>query len=245
MGSTTACLGPRMGAGSLGRSASLRPRSRFLHVGPLAANDAGRHPNPGKVRPMRSRLGSLSILLLTIAASAGPADGLTLEPQEQPTEETGQGSWIRVLNPDAPPPSYERITTVYDAAHDRLLLLRDGWELWALSLGTAGRWQRLPAGGEPPEIFQFHSVVHDPKGDRLLVFGGITTSGQRSNGVWELRLADGPHWSRLMPAGPAPAPRSHHGAIYDAANDRMIVVGGNGTSEVWALEFAETSQWRA
>lgn len=193
---------------------------------------------------MRSRLGGLSLLLLILTASADPADGQIPKPQEQTAEETGQGSWTRVMSPVSPPSSSERITTVYDAAHDRLLLLRDEWDLWVLPLGQDGSWQSVPTSGEPPDVVRFHSVVLDTKEDRFLVFGGITAGGLRSNGVWVLSLKDGPRWSRLVPAGTSPAARSHHGAAYDPLNDRMIVVGGNGGNDVWALELAETPKWR-
>src|SRR5690554_4049701 len=54
-------------------------------------------------------------------------------------------------------------------------------------------------------------------------------------------------WVNLTPAdGPAPAPRAHAAAIYDADGHRLVLFGGRTASEslndVWALDLA-THQW--
>jgi hypothetical protein len=65
------------------------------------------------------------------------------------------------------------------------------------------------------------------------------------NDVWVLTNANGaggtPTWVPLAPAGGPPAARWSHNAAYDAANDEMIVFGGDlsctaSDNQVWRLE---------
>jgi len=85
--------------------------------------------------------------------------------------------------------------------------------------------------------------------NRMIIFGGqAPTSGCNANPLndtWVLINANGlggtPAWSQLAPTGPTPSARGAHGAGYDAANDRMIVFGGDTTgctppafNDVWS-----------
>jgi PKD repeat protein len=89
----------------------------------------------------------------------------------------------------------------------------------------------------------------------MIIFGGIV--GQTSfgaptlrNDVFVLEHPDGqggtPTWIQLFPAGTPPSPRSGHAAVFDAANNRMIVFGGDphagfcggAANDVWVLTNA-------
>ena len=97
----------------------------------------------------------------------------------------------------------------------------------------------------PPPALWVHSTIYDPIRDRLVVFGGQGYEGS-TNDVWAFQLSGIPHWTRLSPSGTPPAPRGFHSAVYDSANDRMIVFGGNkgtSTNEVWSLSFAGNPTW--
>src|SRR5439155_11054964 len=77
----------------------------------------------------------------------------------------------------------------------------------------------------------------------------------RLNDVWKLTNANGlggtATWSQLTPDGPLPPVRSNHSAVYDAANNRMIIYGGCGAplrvppscqpiaNDVWVLSNAD------
>jgi hypothetical protein len=94
---------------------------------------------------------------------------------------------------------------------------------------------------------RFYSVVHDLKRDRVVLFGGRDSSGA-SNQVWTLSLTGDPAgWSKLEPAGPLPAPRSQHAALYDPDGDRMFVFGGFGAedalADLWALSLGDSGRW--
>jgi len=84
----------------------------------------------------------------------------------------------------------------------------------------------------------------------MIVFGGRDGSGNNRNDVWVLTHANGEgtigRWIRLIPNGAAGSPpaRSGHSAVYDSANNRMIIFGGCGgycapvLNDVWVLSNA-------
>ena len=112
--------------------------------------------------------------------------------------------------------------------------------------------QMTPTGGPPTPRGSFGSAVFDPATDRMMVFGGGTSSGN-TNEVWVLTSADGlwgtPQWIKLSPAGDPsyglPAPRKNHSAVYDPSSNRMIVFDGCSAScgsfleDVWVLTNAD------
>ena len=77
------------------------------------------------------------------------------------------------------------------------------------------------------------------------MFGGFNACLPFLNDVWLLSDANGlgtPAWTQLSPAGTPPIPRLFHSAVYDAANNRMIVFGGEANTgptgalnDVWVL----------
>jgi hypothetical protein len=127
----------------------------------------------------------------------------------------------------------------------------------ANGLGGTSNWNTLIANGEvgSPTARAEHTAVYDPTSNRMIVFGGcgpgnVDTTGCSViglNDVWVLSNANGqggtPVWTQLAPSGPLPAPRFGHCAVYDAANNRMIVFGGldllqQHFDDVWVLSNA-------
>ena len=118
---------------------------------------------------------------------------------------------------------------------------------------SAQSWTNLAPAGTAPIARYRHTTVYDPSSNRLILFGGhAPTSGcglNPQNDTWVLTNANGlggpSAWMPLAPTGPLPAARGAHGAGYDAANDRMIVFGGDSAgcvpptfSDVWVLNGA-------
>ncbi len=106
-----------------------------------------------------------------------------------------------------------------------------------------GQWQRVapPAGSDRLES----SFIYDAGSNRLITFGGVDDHYQYTNTVTALQLPAGT-WSTLVTAGTPPSPRRLHGAVYDAANQRMIVYGGWSDSllnDVWQLTLTGTPTW--
>jgi hypothetical protein len=80
----------------------------------------------------------------------------------------------------------------------------------------------------------------------MVVFGGSSTAGI-VNDVWKLSHADGtggtPAWTQVSPTGTPPVARYAHSAVYNAANNRMVVFGGGLVSgallnDTWVLTSA-------
>jgi hypothetical protein len=114
---------------------------------------------------------------------------------------------------------------------------------------VAGAWSELPTDVFPfPPARSFHSAVYDQSNNRMIVFGGCADSECLIplNDTWVLTNANGTGgtatWSQLNPIGTPPNPRANHNAVYDAANNRMMVFSGdNGSvpfSDVWVLSNA-------
>lgn len=95
--------------------------------------------------------------------------------------------------------------------------------------------------GGPPSARMGHSMIYDPTGDRLIVFGGLTGAGVTDE-LWILDLATN-IWSQIPVSGLWPSPRTSHSAILDTTYYRMIVFGGydgtpgNENDELWSLDL--------
>ena len=119
----------------------------------------------------------------------------------------------------------------------------DAGELAAASLSDLGAIWRLPF------LRSDHSAIYDAPNDRIIVFGGWN-GRQFFNDVWALDTTEGSEaWTKLNPHSAWPPPRAQHTAIYDAANQRMIVFGGHQShynfNDVWALDLSTpgTETW--
>src|SRR5438445_13817406 len=86
---------------------------------------------------------------------------------------------------------------------------------------SSSSWVQLtPTGGPPPARFG-HTSVYDPVSNRLIIFGGCSTSACVTtapavtlNDVWVLTNANGQRgtaaWIQRTPTCRAPAPRFQH-----------------------------------
>lgn len=147
---------------------------------------------------------------------------------------------------------------VYDSGRDRLVTFGGidfggtHNEVWTLSLSGCHEWTKLTPTGEPPSPRHGHSVIYDPVGDRIVVFGGFADATGRFNDVWALSLSKTPAWTELTPDGTPPGPRDGHSASYDPTGGRMIVFGGQADrvwdddgrrNDVWSLSLTGTPTW--
>ena len=129
----------------------------------------------------------------------------------------------------------------YDAAGHRFILYggQSGGPLgdvWAFDL-TLNAWTKLtPVTGPTGRWFVAH--VYDAANHRATIFGGNTGSSETDE-AWAIDLASN-QWFQLSPSGTPPTAREGAAAVYDGANDRMVVFGGrNGgtpNNEVWSLD---------
>ena len=165
----------------------------------------------------------------------------------------GTPVWTQ-LSPTGTITAREYHSAVYNASSNRMIVV-DGCsnaacplnEVWVLSnangIGTPA-WSQLSPTGTPPTARYVSTSVYDPATNSMVVFGG-SSSGGLVNDAWKLSHADGtggtPAWTQLSPAGTPPTARYSHTAVYNAANNRMIVFGGyNGgfLNDTWVLSNA-------
>ena len=173
------------------------------------------------------------------------------------------GRWRNVTPPawEANPLHREAAAVATDTRRERMVMV-GGLEgddeladVWAADLDRGpARWRQLcsPSScGPGPAARWGAQAVYDPARDRIVVFGGRRTDGTSFADVWALSLGTGPRWSRLEPAGDAPAPRWGAAAGYDPAGRRMVVSGGQTGSDgnavshadAWALSLGDAPAW--
>lgn len=158
----------------------------------------------------------------------------------------GPSTWTQLSPTGSPPSARGYHSAVYDAVNNRMVVFAGdpniGYcfgavnDVWVLTNadGTGGtpNWTQLSPTGGPPELRQGPTAVYDSATNRMIVFGGNSNacgSGNNSE-VWVLNNANGlggtPVWTELGPVGGPPPPRGGHSAVYDSANNRMVVFGG-------------------
>jgi len=169
----------------------------------------------------------------------------------------GQGSpsWISV-SPATTPQARLYSGAAYDPNTNSMMVFggsncSGGYfnDVWVLSdaNGEAGtpNWTKLTPTGGPPAARESGSAVYDSTDNILTIYGG-DAGGSPFGDVWVLSHANGtggtPVWTQLSPTGTAPMTRTGQTAVYDSANDRMIVFGGinSGTTlaDTWVLTSA-------
>jgi Galactose oxidase, central domain len=165
---------------------------------------------------------------------------------------TPSSSWERIAESGPVPPGRYFHSGIYDPVRERLIVFGgyDGDnrnDVWALSLSGDAVWTQLTPGGTPPAARWGHAAVYDAASDRMIVIGGAGAPGNM-NDVWALSLGATPQWTQLTPSGAPPSPRRQHACAYDAAADRVVVIGGNDGSlrnDVWALALSGAPSWSA
>lgn len=98
-----------------------------------------------------------------------------------------------------------------------------------------------PAGDVPAPRFD-HTLVVDAAGQRALLFGGQGYYELYADVIeLDLTIPNG-DWTALAPMGPGPTARHGHAALFDAAGERMLVIGGRThydvLDDVWALDLS-------
>ncbi|MBI5709372.1 MAG: hypothetical protein HZC42_03585 [Candidatus Eisenbacteria bacterium] len=172
----------------------------------------------------------------------------------------GAPAWTELAPSGSGPSPRAWASMIHDPLRDRLVIYggdstgaNNG--VWELTLGAVPSWTLLTpnTGDGAPGPRTQASAIYDPLRDRMLVFGGMVPGdvvGTDWNDVWAFSLADASGWTRL----PVPVDylllRHGHAAMYDAARDRMVVIGGarglymeGYRSDVWALSLGGRLRW--
>jgi len=171
----------------------------------------------------------------------------------------GNPNWIELF-PDGSPSQRWGHSAVYDSASNRMIIYGGdsnvGWcegllsDVWVLvnANGTEGnpQWIQLFPTGTPPPALRSHSAVYDPDNNRMVLYGGMTTScGGDKTDVWILENANGlgvttPNWIHLFPTGTPPS-ACEHTTVYDKANNRMIVLEHLNPDPYYGLSVLENA----
>lgn len=171
---------------------------------------------------------------------------------------SGVPSWIQ-LNPSGSlPPARMNHNTAYDPSSNSLIVFggancASGYlsDVWVLSnangeVGTPS-WTQLTPSGVAPSARENSSAIYDSVNNVLTIYGGDAGSSGLSD-VWTLSHANGqdgtPTWTHLSPTGTAPSARTGQSAVYDVADNRMIMYGGINSltaatylGDTWILTF--------
>lgn len=135
---------------------------------------------------------------------------------------------------------------VFDPVRDRMVTLTDQHfggdnDVMALSFAT-GTWSVLPAGPDPVMPGRdLASVVYDPDGDRMLVYGGLRSYTVLSD-LWAYPLGTAAGWTSLGATSP-PGPKENAPGAYDAARHQLVVAWGGADRRAWALPLASPGTW--
>jgi hypothetical protein len=158
-------------------------------------------------------------------------------------------------------------TAVLDTTHNRMIVFggntssadtpaaahfNDVWFLnTANSTGSNLNWLAAKPTGTAPSARTLHATIYNPNTNRMVVFGGAGGfAAPCFNDLNVLSNASGfggtPAWSTLSPIGTPPSARLGHKAVFDIADNIMIVFGGDdcfGTdfNDVWVLTNADGS----
>jgi len=178
----------------------------------------------------------------------------------------GTPNWVPLSTSGGPPTARYRHSAVYDAANNTMTIfggagagyLNDVWVLsHANGSGGTPTWTPLTPTGGPPTGRSSTSAIYDSSTNTMTIFAGFNGSSGTTvfDDVWVLSHANGmggtPEWTELSPAGTPPAARTEHTAVFDTAENEMLVFGGDdvqGTefNDVWALSNPNgvgTPQW--
>lgn len=110
------------------------------------------------------------------------------------------------------------------------------------------RWRYANKGNLGMPHTEGSVAVYDTTRNRVVVFGGLSGTAETGNEVWTATAdANGMYkWAKLTPTSTPPTSRWLTTAVYDAANDRVLVVQGGKiggpTNEVWELSFSSSAQ---
>jgi hypothetical protein len=161
---------------------------------------------------------------------------------------SGTPAWSLLSTTGTTPGTRTNAAAIYDPNGDRLVIFGGqaiNNEVWAVPLGTPSRtWAHLAPGGTPPAARFNCSAVYDAARRRMVIFGG-TDGSSNLNDAWALPLTGSLAWTQLATTGTPPSARENHVAVYDAANDRMVVSGGwsgSPLNDAWALDCS-TLAW--
>jgi N-acetylneuraminic acid mutarotase len=151
-------------------------------------------------------------------------------------------------------------TSIYDGVNDRLMFwgstyLPAKYTILSNASGTSGTpaWNVMTLPTSPTTAALGQTAIYNSSNNKAVFFGG-GIGGGASNDTWGVANANGltgtPTWANIdidEEVEDVPAARFGHTAVFDSANDRMIVYGGTtgdgAFTDVWVLADATQFDW--
>jgi len=181
--------------------------------------------------------------MILFGGSSNDPQGPNISETWELTLGAGAPAWHMLAPVGSPTFFYAGSTMVYDSARDRMLVIgaNPSAETWALTLTGPPVWTQLNPAGLPPAALDA-AGIYDPVRDRVVLYGG---SGNPSPRPSVLTFQGGGAWTKVTPSlfTPWPDIRAGSRAAYDPVRDRMIVQGGIGFADTWALSLADSFAW--
>ena len=138
-------------------------------------------------------------------------------------------TWTELEQTGETPPGRIYASMVYDPESGRSILFggedHDGPmdDLWSYDPGGSV-WARLQPEGAVPLARSGHTMVYDPVGRQMILFGGGLEEDLSRN-TWSYDPSANA-WTELSPRGALPAARIGHSMVYDALSERILLFGG-------------------
>lgn len=169
---------------------------------------------------------------------------------------TAPGRWTAVSVTGGAPSGRHLHSAVWDSANRQMLVfagetgptvLRD---LWAFHLdnlaGARGHWS-APVSAAVPSARFAQAAVWDPSGSRMLLFGGVNGAGGFLDDLWAYYPGRGNaagRWASLGTPG-TPDARATTAAIWDGADNALVIFGGTGPGSIRNDTYAYRGSWSA
>lgn len=168
------------------------------------------------------------------------------------------GSWSQIATSGPTPSPRTLFAVAYDAAGHRVLMQggdaggeTPSGDTWAFATTGPPGWSLLGTSG--PARYN-NTLCIDPLRNRVLLMGGntfdrlVAYDNPSTYETWSMSLSAPGTWHQVSVGGTMPEGRAGHAAVYDAARDRMILLGGsyfsaglstdtNVFTDPWALQF--------
>jgi hypothetical protein len=129
-------------------------------------------------------------------------------------------SWLQISTTG--PAGQSSPALVFDAARGRTIMFASNSTGWLYEWNGATWAERALPG---PGVRSGAALVYDSSRARTILFGGANQNYTNYlNDLWEY---DGVAWTLRTPSGSAPRRRFSAGLAYDAAREKVIMVGGN------------------
>jgi hypothetical protein len=166
----------------------------------------------------------------------------------------GASSLIASLAPDARAQSWSwnsvggmscyryQHASAFDCSRGKVVVFGGYSNCWCGNMSDTQEWNgsswiSTPLNSGSPSARREHAMAYDDSRSRIVMFGGLTSSGTPTDEVWELA---GPNWTQITPSGTQPTARYRHAMCYDINRNTMLMFGGldnaGNQGDLWAWD---------